>query len=365
MCRYKWKAVVVASLWIFSLIQYGLKLPFVEQEEAQYVQALHDILYHGFNLEQYAHFRDADVVPFSFVGPLYLATLTYPALLLNRFEIMDKSESRTALNFRNYSAPGFRLYGNACDMSVGEMRCEEVWCSLLHLHLRLSDYCRVLDAGAKIRQGNGCGFIFRLRIPPGVNCFPCPSAGPILVVQTKRGKKRARQAFLKKHTDSSWCVNSRRQFTINILMNSAFTLLIDSFFWQRTIWPEGCVWLSYPLFSTDKSFSVICNQLLTLSTIYHFLWYFYSALPQCMQAGFCFLFCFGSESHTIFTLHLAAISYVAYLSLIPVKSIWTIVHTLPAFNLVAAWNSSIWFVKKLNHCASNRIHCLKELWILL
>ncbi|KHJ40738.1 hypothetical protein D918_09180 [Trichuris suis] len=89
---YKGKVVVVILLWVFFPTIYTLKLSFVEQEEAQYVQALHDILYHGFNLEQYAHFGNADVAPFSFLGPLYFATLTYPALLLNRLAIIGKSE---------------------------------------------------------------------------------------------------------------------------------------------------------------------------------------------------------------------------------------------------------------------------------
>lgn len=108
-----------------------------------------------------------------------------------------------------------------------------------------------------------------------------------------------------------------------MVLGVALSVLVDSFYWGRIVWPEGEVFY----------FNTILNKSSEWGTE-PFHWYFTSALPRALLATAIFI-PLGISRSTVSYL-VSAVAFVALYSVLPHKELRFILMAVPLFNLVAA-----------------------------
>ncbi|KAG2375036.1 hypothetical protein C9374_010040 [Naegleria lovaniensis] len=128
----------------------------------------------------------------------------------------------------------------------------------------------------------------------------------------------------------------------SIVSGVAYSIMVDSYFWRRFIWPEGEVFL----YNTVENKSINWGAL-------PFHWYFTSALPRSLLCALIFIpFSLGglkrahaesanetskiSKLVLIGTMFCGALLFVVLYSFLPHKELRFIFYALPLLNLVAA-----------------------------
>lgn len=354
--------------------------PFTKVEESFFVQATHDLLQHGTDIDQYDHLQFPGVVPRTFIGPVVLAGLASPWQLL--FNTLGLHKLLMLVVVRS-------LLGGLTTASLSVFRRSLAWrfrndqlsiafalvsCCQFHLLFYASRplanvfaLCLVLIGCSYWLRGRYGGAVFLLAFATA--CFRCDVillAIPLLLAALVdpapkadtgtgtegegegEGESRVLPSFWQRfHTLLLWGI-------VGSIFSVSLTILVDSVFWQRWLWPEGEVlWFNTAL---NKSSDYGVSP---------FHWYFLNALPRSLLVAIPLL-PFGLLQHppTLTALRLfvtskepsqrcnpmlllapsrgqfsllwPAVVFVFLYSFLPHKELRFIFPALPFFNAVAA-----------------------------
>ncbi|KAJ8046686.1 putative Dol-P-Man:Man(7)GlcNAc(2)-PP-Dol alpha-1,6-mannosyltransferase [Holothuria leucospilota] len=314
-------------LILISLVAAGLHLlicPYTKVEESFNLQAMHDLLYHQANISAYDHLEFPGVVPRSFLGPLAVSSVAAPFVYIVKYLSLSKFISQYIVRavlgvfvlsaFHQFCFDVSKKFGKRVSRLV-------VILTLTQFHFMF--YCtRPLP--------NVFALAFALRaigawMTSGHPTFIITSAYAILIFRSELCILMGLMLLLE--------LLSRRLSILKLLLwgfvgaitGLALTVLVDSYFWQRWLWPEGEVlW-----------YNVVLNKSADWGTS-PFLWYFYSVLPRALAASI-FLIPFGLYAdRKLWSFLLPALGFVFLYSFLPHKELRFIIYVFPMLNVAAA-----------------------------
>ncbi|GLH10981.1 Probable Dol-P-Man:Man(7)GlcNAc(2)-PP-Dol alpha-1,6-mannosyltransferase [Gryllus bimaculatus] len=310
-------------LFLVALVHI-LYCPYTKVEESFNLQATHDILFHGFNITEYDHHEFPGVVPRTFLGPLFISVLSSPVVLiihtLGLSKFLAQYVVRAALGLCVLGA--FRVLRKTLQEEFGAPF------SFWFVAITVTQY----------------HFMYYLSRPlPNIMVLPLAllalhfwikqwhsyfiyfSAAAIIIFRAELA------LFLGLLLLSDLLF---RKVSVMSVLKSAvpaglifltLTIVVDSLFWQRLVWPEGEV-----LF-----FNTVLNRSHEWGTS-PFLWYFYSAIPRAM-AWSVLLLPFGAYYEPrVLRMLIPVVIFVFLFSFLPHKELRFIIYIFPVLNVVAA-----------------------------
>jgi len=333
------------SQFLIRLLQWALRLfgvfhilycPFTKVEESFNLQATHDILYHGQDLEKYDHHQFPGVVPRTFLGPLVLASASYPFVKLATLSGCSKFISQLIVRIvlGSILLKAFRCLSKTVSRRFGSE--VALWMNLITLSqfhflfyssrplpniLALVPVLLALSSWLDNKQ----------------SLFICISAASILIFRGELAIFLGMILLMEILVGRIFIKKTLYIGILSLLLWIPLTVLVDSFFWRRWLWPEAEV----------MYFNIFLNKSSEWG-IMHPLWYFYSALPRSLLTSLVFVPIAPLLDKRAILLLFPCLAFISLYSFLPHKELRFIIYTIPILNTAAATAAArIWRSKSI------------------
>jgi len=298
--------------------------PYTKVEESFNLQAIHDILHHGTDLDQYDHHSFPGVVPRTFIGPLLVSFISWPLIqvisLMAASKFLQQIIVRIVLGFLVVTS--FIIYKSAVKNRFGLQ--VSVWLSLLTMsqfHLMFYSSRPLPNTMALVPVLLSLAAWLNSRS----HWFIFIAASSILIFRGELAMFLGSILFMEIVVRKVSLKNVILVGLASLVIWIPITILIDSYFWKRPLWPEAEV----------MYYNVVLNKSSNWGT-QPLLWYFYSVLPRVMASSILFVPLAPILDKRTVILMFPCFTFIGLYSLLPHKELRFIIYTFPVLNTAAA-----------------------------
>jgi len=292
------------------------------------MQAMHDLLYHGKDISKYDHLEFPGVVPRTFIGPLAVSAVAYPAVTALKSAGRSKLWSQLVVRFclGSICLFAFSKFRKSISLRFGSdvgIFLTLITATQFHLLFYMSRPLPNIFALVLVLLA------FRFWLDQHHSKFIWSSAFAITIFRSELCILLGLIFLLELVTRRVSLLTGVFHSIIAGVSALALTVSVDSIFWRRFLWPEGEVlW-----------YNTVLNKSSNWGTT-PFLWYFYSVLPRCLLFALVLVPLGLWRDRRTWTLAAPPVGFVFLYSFLPHKELRFIIYVIPVLNAVAACGMS-------------------------